>query len=289
MIKILSVILAILFTTVHPSDSKNISKFITVAVLPCTDIVSTFKKFHPLATYLTQKTGLSIRLIIPEDLTKFETSINNGEIDFALQDPHTFLKLSNLFDQDSLIRALNLEGGTTQSGVVIARKDSGINQLADLKGKTVMFGPKFSSVKWLAAKFLFEENGINIEKYLKAYSNGGCCEDIAFSVYLKAVDAGVVCSHFADEHEDKQKSLGIDASQIIVIGKTKTVPMKIFGARKGVNKDIIHKIKQALLNLDRKNPQEDEILSPAELGGFHEYFDGDFALIKTMMNSQRSE
>lgn len=289
MLRTLGIILIMLFTIVNQSISKDISKSITLAVLPCTDIVSTFTKFHPLVTHLTQKTGLAIRLIILEDLTKFETSMNNGEIDFALQDPHTFLKLSNLFDQDSLIRALNLEGGTTQSGVVIVRKDRGIHQLADLKGKTVMFGPKFSSVKWLAAKFLFEENGINIEKYLKAYSNGGCCEDIAFSVYLKAVDAGVVCSHFADEHEDKQKSLGIDSSQIIVIGKTKTVPMKIFGARKGVNKDIIHKIKQALLNLDRKNPHDDEILSPAELGGFHEYFDGDFAIIRNMMNAKRRE
>jgi phosphonate transport system substrate-binding protein len=173
--------------------------------------------------------------------------------------------------------------------VVIARKDSGIKQLTDLKGKTVMFGPKFSSGKWLAAKYLFQENGINIEKDLKAYFNGGCCEDIAFSVYLKVVDAGVVCDHFADEHEDKQKSLGIDANQIVVIQKTKAVPMKIFGARKGVNKDIIIKIKQALLNLDKNNPQEGKILSPAELGGFHDYFDGDFALIKPMMNSQRAE
>lgn len=289
MIKTLSVILILIFFIVNPSFSEDISKSINIAVLPCTDIVSTFKKFHPLVTYLTQKTDLSIRLIVPEDLTRFKTMINNGEIDFALQDPHTFIILSDLFDKDSLIRALNLEGGTTQSGVVIARKDSGINQLTDLKGKTVMFGPKFSSGKWLAARFLFEEKGINIEKYLKAYFNGGCCEDIAFSVYLKAVDAGVVCDHFADEHEDKQKSLGIDANQIVVIQKTKAVPMKVFGARKGVDKEIIKKIKQALLNLDRKNHDHVKILSPAELGGFHEYFDGDFGLIKTMMDSQRAE
>ncbi len=286
MIKTLSLISILIFFIVNPSFSEDISKSINIAVLPCTDIVSTFKKFHPLVTYLTQKTDLSIRLIVPEDLTKFKTLINNGEIDFALQDPHTFLKLSNLFDDDSLIRALNLEGGTTQSGVVIARKDSGINQLTDLKGKTVMFGPKFSSVKWLAAKFLFEEQGINIEKYLKAYSNGGCCEDIAFSVYLKAVDAGVVCDHFADEHGDKQKEIGIDAGQIVVIGKTKSVPMKIMGARKGVDKGIIVKVKQALLNLDNKNAEHVKILHQTELGGFHQYSDGDFASIKMMMSTK---
>jgi phosphonate transport system substrate-binding protein len=129
----------------------------------------------------------------------------------------------------------------------------------------------------------------SIEKDLKAYMNGGCCEDIAFNVYLKAVDAGVVCDHFAGGHEEKQKELGIDASQIMVIAKTKDVPMKVFGARNGVDKETIIKIKQALLHLDRHNPEQMEILSQAELGGFQAYSDGDFGLIKMMMSSKQAE
>ena len=286
MIRLFAMLLIMLFLQVTSISAEVQKKPITIAVLPCTDIVMTFKKFHPLATYLTQKTGLPIRLVVPENLTKFETSLHNGEIDFALQDPHTFLKLSNLFDKDSLLRALNLEGGTTQSGVIIVRNDSGIHKVTDLKGKTVMFGPKFSASKWLAGRLLLEDNGINIEKDLKAYLNGGCCEDIAFNVYLKAVDAGVVCDHFAGEHEDKQKELGIDASQIMVIAKTKDVPMKVFSARKGIDKETIIKVRQALLNLDRHNPDDLKILFPTELGGFKGYSDGDFGLIRVMMSSK---
>ena len=286
MIRLFAMLLIMLFLQVTSISAEVQKKPITIAVLPCTDIVMTFKKFHPLATYLTQKTGLPIRLVVPENLTKFETSLHNGEIDFALQDPHTFLKLSNLFDKDSLLRALNLEGGTIQSGVIIVRKDSGIHKVTDLKGKTVMFGPKFSASKWLAGRLLLEDNGINIEKDLKAYLNGGCCEDIAFNVYLKAVDAGVVCDHFAGEHEDKQKELGIDASQIMVIAKTKDVPMKVFSARKGIDKETIIKVRQALLNLDRHNPDDLKILFPTELGGFKGYSDGDFGLIRVMMSSK---
>jgi phosphonate transport system substrate-binding protein len=289
MLRLCGLLLLILSLQATPVFADGSKKPVNLAVLPCTDIVMTFKKFHPLVTYLTQKTGLAIRLIVPEDLTKFETALNNGEIDCALQDPHTFLKLSDLFDQDSLIRALNLEGGTTQSGVIVVRKDSGIHKVADLQGKTVMFGPKFSASKWLAARLLLEESGIHIEKDLKASLNGGCCEDIAFNVYLKAVDAGVVCDHFAEEHEDKQKELGMDASRIVAIANTKDVPMKVFGARKGIDKDIILKIKQALLQLDRKDPEQAKILNPAELGGFQEYSDGDYALIKTMMGNKWAE
>jgi phosphonate transport system substrate-binding protein len=289
MLKLFVLLFMMISLQVTPISAQVEKESVNIAVLPCTDIVMTFKKFHPLVTYLTKMTGLPIRLVVPEDLAKFETSIKNGEIDFALQDPHTFLKLANLFDKDSLLRALNQEGGTTQSGVVIVRKNSGIHKVADLKGKTVMFGPKFSASKWLAGRLLLAENGINIDKDLKAYLNGGCCEDIAFNVYLKAVDAGVVCDHFAGEHEDKQKELGIDVSQIEVIAKTKNVPMKVFGARKGTDKETIMKMKQALLHLDGHDPEQMKILNPAELGGFQEYSDGDFGLIKMMMSSKQAE
>lgn len=289
MIKRISIILLLLFLPVTTIRAEVVKRSINIAVLPCTDIVMTFKKFHPLVTYLTQKTGLPIRLVVPEDLTKFETALNKGEIDFAFQDPHTFLKLSHLFDKDSLIGILNVEGGTTQSGVVVVRQDSGINQITDLKGKTVMFGPKFSASKWLAAKLLFEDNGINIEKDLKAYFNGGCCEDIAFSVYLRAVDAGVVCEHFPGEHEEKQKDLGIDATKIVIIGQTKPVPMKVLSARKGINQDIIRKINQTLLDLDRNNPEHVKILLPAEIGGFNKNLDTDFPSIKMMMTNSRGK
>ena len=286
MINIIRSILIIICILISPIYGDEIKKSINIAILPCTDIVMTFKKFYPLATYLEQKTGLSIKLVVPDDMTKFETFIRNGEIDFALQDPHTFLKLANLFDSSSHIRALNIEGGTTQSGVVIVRKDCGIKQLTDLKGKTVMFGPKFSASKWLAARLLFEKSGINIEKDLQAYFNGGCCEDIAFNVYLKAVDAGVVCKHFPGEHIEKQKDLGIDASQIVIIGKTIEVPMKVFSARKDVNEDIINKINQLLLALDRNNPDHVKILYPAELGGFQILSDSDFESIKIIMGTK---
>ena len=149
-----------------------------------------------------------------------------------------------------------------------------------------MFGPKLSSTKWIAAKEMFKENGINIDKDLKAYSNGGCCEDIAFNVFLKAVDAGVVCDHFIEEHSDKQKELGINVKQIIVIGRTKPVPTKIFAARKEINNGIVTKINQLLLRLDRNHPAHAEILFPAELGGFQKARDEDYDGIRAFLGAK---
>ncbi len=60
-----------------------------LAVLPCTNIESTFRKLHPLLVYLKAATGLSVSLVVPADLADFESTTANGRLDFALQDPHT--------------------------------------------------------------------------------------------------------------------------------------------------------------------------------------------------------
>jgi phosphonate transport system substrate-binding protein len=271
------------------SYSDEVKKNITIAIFPCTDVVMSFKKFNPLVTYLKEETGFDIRLVVPRDSAEFERKIKNGVIDFAFQDPHMYVKLAGLYDKGALVSALTRERTTSQSGVVIARKDGGINKLEDLTEKTVMFGPKLSAARWVAAKLLFEENGINIDKDLRAYSNGRCCADVAFSVYLKAVDAGVVCDHFLEEHSKKQRELGIEANQISVVCRIKSVPTRVFAARKDISNDIIIKVNQALLKLDNKKPTHTKILYRAELSGFQSAKDEDYDNIRRLIGTKKTE
>jgi phosphonate transport system substrate-binding protein len=272
-----------------PSYADVAKGAITIAIFPCTDVVMSFKKFHPLMAYLEEETGFDIRLVVPTDPAEFERAIKNGHLDFAFQDPYTYVRLADLYDKDALIRGLTQEGTTEQSGVVIARKDANINKFEDLKGKTVMFGPKLSAARWVAAKSLFEERGIDIDKDLKSYSNGRCCEDIAFGVYLKAVDAGVVCDHFLGEHPEKQRELGLDPNQIIVIGRTKLVPTRVFAARRTTNDDLVAKVNQALLALDNNKPTHRKILHRAELGGFQKSKDADYDDMRILNGLKASE
>lgn len=287
MIKNLSRILAIhtvcvlyLFATGYAGER---GEAVTIAILPCSDEVRTFKKFSPLAKYLKEETGFDIKIVVPKDYAGFERAIKTGNIHFAFQGPHTYVRLSERYNKDALIKAIARNGTTSQSGVFIARKNSGINKVENLRGKSVMFGPMLSATKWLAAKLLLEENGIDIDEDLLVYSNGGWCEDIAFNVYLKTVDAGVVCDHFMDRHSDKQDELGIVGEQIVIIGKTKSVPTRVFAAGGNVGNDIVTAVNQALLRLDIKEPAHKKILYDAELYGFQESKDEDYDYMRMLI------
>jgi phosphonate transport system substrate-binding protein len=275
--------------SVVASYAEEPKKPVKIAIFPCTDVVMRLKKFHPLVTYLKQEIGFDIKFMVPKDLVEFEKAIKNKEIEFVFLDPHIYVRSADLYDKDTLISALTSKGSTSQSGVVIARKDGGINKLEDLKGKAVMFGPKLSAARWVAAKVLFEKSGINIDKDLKAYSNGGCCEDVAFNIYLKAIDAGVVCDHFLKEHSIKQKELGMDTKQIVAVCRTGSVPMRVFATLKEVSDDIVTRVNQALLRLDKNKPEHAEILHRAELGGFQRSNDRDYDGIRMLIDVKTAE
>lgn len=263
-------------------------KKIVIAVSPCSDVVLSFKKFHPLVAYLQAETGAEIELVFPPDAAEFEEQIKNKAIDFALQDPNVYVKFAPLYDKGTLLKALSPKGSEFQSGAVVARKDGNIRTMKDLVGKSVMFGPKLSASKWVVAKMLFEENGINIDQDLSTYANGGCCEDIVFNVFLKAFDAGVVCDHFLEEHAKKQRELGVNAQELQVIAMTRRVPTRVFSARKDLSSELVASFDRALLKLSNNNPEHAKILYSAEVGGFQRAKDEDYDDMRILIGEKKA-
>jgi phosphonate transport system substrate-binding protein len=281
---LIAILLCFLAVTTTAYGEK---KDITIAILPCLDEVMTLEKFYPLIKYLKKQTGLDIKIVVPKNFDSLQSGLIKGDIDFTLQDPHTYVKLSQLFNRDILIRIFNPEGKTCENGVFLARKDSGIKNIGDLRGKTVLFGPKLSLTRWIAARELLTDNGIDLDKDLKAYFNSGCCVDIVFNVYLKEADAGVVCKHFLESDSYGKTDLGVDLQQLVVIGKTKEVPMRVFAAHKGLPDDIVNPVVQSLLELNRENPAHEKILHSAELGGFQKTNDKEYDDIRTLIGIKR--
>jgi phosphonate transport system substrate-binding protein len=263
------------------AEAAEEKQTLTIAVLPCSDPIVTVNKFHALTSYLEHETGYDIEIYVPITHEVFESAVRLGTIDFALQSPHTYLNLANFFDQTLLLRSITREGEIFEAGAVVVRKDSGIKRIEELRGKSVMFGPRTSASKWLAPKLMLQEHGIDIDKDLASYCNGGCCEDIVFTVYMKQVDAGVICDHFLDHPEEMRAELGINYDELVVIAKTEPVPTRIFTARRGTPVKIIEKVDQALLRLDRNDPHDRETLSPLELSGFQRAKEEDYDSVRT--------
>jgi len=261
---------------------------IKIAILPCRDVVKTFENFQPLANYLKQEIGRGISIVVPKDFVEFERVINEGKVDFAFQAPHSYVRLSHLYNGNGLLKALTPDGEIFHRGVIIARKDSGISKVEDLKGKVMLFGPKLSTLRWVAVRLLLEEKGIDIDRDLRRYSHGKCCESIALNVYLKAADAGTLCDYsFKDLVKEKEaEKEGMDPEQLITIGKTRPIPTWVFAARKDVDIKTVADVNSALLKLDKDDPRHKRLLEGPDLGGFIKAKDEDYNVIRNLIKQK---
>ncbi|MFZ5765023.1 MAG: phosphate/phosphite/phosphonate ABC transporter substrate-binding protein [Thermodesulfobacteriota bacterium] len=239
-------------------------KPLAVAVLHCGDAVSSFELYSPLIRFLSDTTGKKMELVIVADMASLERSLQNGQIDFVLQDSPFFVRLSPSYHREHLLKTITEDGKDTVTGLVIVRKDSPYLRIADLADKRVQFGPSVSGVKWVAGRKLFAEHGVleNLRPFVGA---GGCCEEIAFNVYFKKVEAGVICDHALAKVAKNSK---LNINELRTIAKTDTIPSAVFAAGRHVSPDIINAVFGGCLLLDKNNPDHAAILTKAELSGF---------------------
>lgn len=172
--------------------------------------------------------------------------------------------------------------------MLIVRQDSPVKSIEDLKGRVVMFGSELSTAKFLATKALLEKNHISPDKDLDHYVHSGSCESIALNIYLKSADAGAVCDYSFEEinSPEGEEETGIPTGQLRVLAETMQVPTWVFSAGHQTDPKLVKEVFDALLQLDRHREEDEEVLEPAEIGGFVPATDNDFAMVRALAKEE---
>ena len=111
--------------------------------------------FHtPLKDYLAKGLGRPVTLVTAPDFMSFVERTRDGQYDIVFTAPH----LGRLAETRDGYKRVAQTSHNVQ-GYFLARKDSGINKIGDLKGKTVMMAQKVSIVYQMAEHTL-RENGL---------------------------------------------------------------------------------------------------------------------------------
>ena len=112
---------------------------INMGVFPRRPIAVTHKSFRPLAQKLSSELGEKVNLIVPKNFKAFWKGVENGQYDLVHYNQYHYILSRQKFG--FRVIAVNKEFGSDRiAGALTVRKDSGINSVADLKGKTILFG-----------------------------------------------------------------------------------------------------------------------------------------------------
>lgn len=115
--------------------------------------------YRPLAAYLSKKLGKPVELRTVDSWEGLAKSLANGETDIALMGPWGYVLANNQSGAQAVATIL-YDGKPEYYALMITHPRSGINGLADLKGRTFAFGDKGSTSGYLIPTHQFLKMGI---------------------------------------------------------------------------------------------------------------------------------
>lgn len=244
---------------------------IRFGILPRLSATELTTMFAPLAEYLGQETGEKVSLVIPKDFDAFKALVKNGDVDLGFANSVIYVQLNKDVAVDLLAVSAEQKGGTKFRGIIIARKDGGIETVQDLKGKKLIFVEKDSAAGYIFQMLLLSKSGLDVEKDFTTLPFAKKHDNVTMAVFNKAADAGGVREGDLDKMKDK-----VDLSQLKTVAYTEYFPNWPVFANSRLKGETAAKVKAALLKLKPGAAETEKILGPAKLTAFGPVADKDY-------------
>lgn len=245
---------------------------IRFAVLPRLNPSELYVMFKPLQEYLSQETGETVSLVITKDFDDFKKAIKTGKVDLAFSNPLIYVQLKKDLDLKPLALSSERKAGTRYRGIIIARKDSNINTLADLKGKKLVFVDQDSLGGYIMQMLMFHDAGMDIHKDITVLPFAKKHNNVAHLVFIKNADAGGI----REGDFDTLKGGLVDPEQMKIVVYTDYLPNWPVFATPRLQEKAKRKIRDALLKLPPTSSRSEKILNKARIEGFIPVKDEDY-------------
>jgi phosphonate transport system substrate-binding protein len=213
---------------------------------------------EPMAAHLSEKLGVPVAAVLAKDFSEYESRLKSGEIAIGYENPLVYTKVSQR--HEVLAMALKGTGGDRFRGIVIARPDSEIAHIGDLKHKKILIVGKTSAGGFLSQKLSLAEEGIDVERDCQLEeASDNKQENVIISVSIGDVDAGFIresALHVADQY--------IRPGTIKVVASCAWLPNWALSVDRQLSSERKTAIQKAIVSLETESPT----LKALEITGF---------------------
>ena len=233
----------------------------TVGVVPQFETRRINEIWQPILKEVSRLSGVELELKTSSSIPVFETQFNQGKFDFAYMNPYHAIVANLKQGYQPILR----DNGRNLYGIIVVRKDSPIQSVNELDGKTVAFpAPNALGAALLPRAEFARKFEINVnEIYVKSHSS------VYLNVLLGRAAAGGGVQKTLSQQPEKIRN------QLRILHKTTKVPPHPLTSHSRVNKNIQEKVKTAFLklgdseagqNLLKKIPMKK--IGPASMGNY---------------------
>jgi len=256
--------IAVLFTWNFYSRSIDISTKNEIIPLPQENIEKPIKYFgvvsrytpreiflgyQPIMDYLTENTPYKFELKLNASYEGTARQLADGEISIASLGSLVFATLEDEYNLEVILKPLNQNGNDYYHSIFITQDTSTINNLTDLKNRSLLLPSQESLTgRWMPI-YIYEEVGLDNKNIQIEYTSHHTT--VAEQVLQGNADAGVVKEAVAEIF--KERGLRV----FHIAPKRTTIPIVISDHTED---ELKRSVIEALLNIDIEDPVTQEML-----------------------------
>jgi phosphonate transport system substrate-binding protein len=129
-----------------------------LGVFPRQKATETVTMFKPLVDHLSQQLGRRISLVTSKDFDSFWKGVTEERYDIVHYNQYHYIRSARAY---RVIAHQQEFGKDAVGGALFVRKDAGITQISQLRGRTIIFGGgKDAMLSYIAPRFLLMQAGL---------------------------------------------------------------------------------------------------------------------------------
>lgn len=239
-----------------------------MGVFPRLNAGETTKRYAPLASYLSERLGRKVSLVTSKDFDSFWQGLGEQRFEIVQCNQYQYIRSAKNYR----VIAHNKEfGKSTIAGVLYVRKDSGITDLTQLRGRTILFGGgQDAMIGYIAPVYMLLQAGLRKEEFKSQFAVNPL--NSVIGVYRRQADAAGSGDVVINQPALKNT---INTDELTALAVSEQLLHLPWTVKRTMPARLRESVRSLLVNLENSEPGK-EVLKAAVLTGVGPAQDKDY-------------
>jgi len=256
------------------AGTKDWPSTVKLGFIPTEGAADSAKRARPIAQKMQDILGVKVEIFTASDYNGIITAMANKHIDFAYFGPKSYTEAAEKANAEAVLLELNKKGQPGYTGIIIARKDSGITNMEQAKNKTFAFTDPNSTSGFLVPNVIFARDmKVDPNTYFKEVRFSG-----SHGASILAVKNGSVQVAATNNIDlDRMIAKGaVSLDDLVILKESDLIP----GAPMAARKDLPESLKAAFAGALLQINDDPEALKVLQNGGYAHTSDTNYDIIR---------
>ena len=257
--------------------AQGADRGLVLGVFPRLSASETTTRYTPMAEHLSERLGTRVSLVASKDFDAFWQGVEEQRFDIVLYNQFHYIRSSKTYQ----VIAHNKEfGKSTLAGALYVRKDSNITSLAQLRGRTVLFGGgEDAMIGYIAPMYLLLKAGLTRNDITARFAVNPL--NSVIGVARKQADAAGSGDAVVEQPALRK---AINTDEVVVLAVTEQLLHLPWAVRRGMPARQRETIQNALVDLENSDAGR-KVLRAAVLSGIGRAEDKDYNPHRVMVRA----